>query len=74
MNEKDFKKRVRQMNKKIRPLERRRNELMKKSRHQPLDKKDDAELMALFDELSDKCDQNIQEMLALGGISLEKNS
>jgi hypothetical protein len=67
MNENDIAKRVRQMNKELRPLERRRNELIKMDRYQRLDKKDDAELMAIFDELSDKCSKNLEEILMLSG-------
>jgi predicted transcriptional regulator len=68
MNDKDFKKRVREMNRDLRPLERRRDELIKKAKYTLLSVEDDAELMALFDELSNKCSQNIEEMLALSGL------
>ena len=68
MKELDWNKRVRQMAKELRPLERRRNELMKMSKYKTLDKKDDAELEALFDEIADKCNQDFEELLSLSGI------
>jgi uncharacterized FlgJ-related protein len=67
MEDKEFLARARQMQKELRVMERRRNELIKKDRYGGLSNKEREDLEHLFKDSAKKAAENVDELLRMGG-------